>query len=53
MNDEEGSARWDIYGYVYEYVQTGNQAFRVNKLEEVGVFHLERSVNFCTLLTHY
>ncbi|KAK7857992.1 lon peptidase n-terminal domain and ring finger protein 1 [Quercus suber] len=34
-NDKEGSARWDTFGYVYEYVQSGNQAFRENKLEDV------------------
>ncbi|KAK9996140.1 hypothetical protein SO802_020826 [Lithocarpus litseifolius] len=33
-NDEEGSARWDAFGYVNEYVQSGNRAFRDNKLEE-------------------
>ncbi|XP_023924977.2 uncharacterized protein LOC112036407 [Quercus suber] len=33
-NDKEGSARWDTFGYVYEYVQSGNQAFRENKLED-------------------
>ncbi|XP_075661871.1 uncharacterized protein LOC142631569 [Castanea sativa] len=33
-NGEEGSACRDTYGYVNEYVQSGNQAFRDNKLEE-------------------